>query len=131
MDQKDPAQFDRTMLHKAAAMGRWAMHASYLAIGLVLHGLSACWNVHERCALFAPIESSGLHSTVSLAFLINRKADMLVKDQKGYTPLELAILHGVCVGIAFTPQRMSKPAVRLNAQCVLQATRMEAMYSRE
>ena len=29
VDQKDPAQFDRTMLHKAAAMGRWAMHASY------------------------------------------------------------------------------------------------------
>lgn len=54
VDQKDPAQFDRTMLHKAAVMG----------------------------------------STVSLAFLINRKADMLVKDQKGYTPLELAILHG-------------------------------------
>ena len=87
--------------------------------------------MRERCALFAPIESSGLRSTVSLAFLINRKADMLVKDQKGYTPLELAILHGVCVGMAFTPQHMSKPVVRLNAQCVLQATRMEAMYSRE
>lgn len=54
VDEKDPAQFDRTLLHKAAAMG----------------------------------------STVSLAFLINRKADMLVRDQKGYTPLELAILHG-------------------------------------
>ena len=54
INEKDTQAANRTLLHKAAAMG----------------------------------------STVSIALLMDSKADLLALDQRGYTPMELAITNG-------------------------------------